>query len=219
MKVNVKKLTLSLALCASLFASAVPAAPFSTAIPAAAQESAAGIIVPDIKPGEAVGAKLNAALLQAAESAPSDSSVTVKLPEGQYILDEALHIYSNTILDARGCTLVSDDSKHNFFILGTNSSYMGVEKYNSSELSSGYSSVKNVKVLGGVWVGSDKNTNTPIRLAHATNVTFEGMTVRGANMSTHQVEAAGINGFYIRNCTFCDFTPLSNMKRYSLMFL
>ena len=157
--------------------------------------------------GEAVSDKLNDALLDAALRADDDNPITVKLPAGVYILDSALHIYSNTILDATGCTLISDDTKHNLFILGTNGSFNGIEKYNSSEHSSGYSSVRNVTVRGGVWVGNDKNTNTPIRLAHATNVTFEGMTVRGANMSTHQVEAAGIDGFYVRGCTFCDFTP------------
>lgn len=168
------------------------------------------IIVPEVRSGEAVSAKLNEALLAAAESASDGNVVTVRLPEGTYILDAALHIYSNTTLDVTGCTLISDDTKHNLFILGTNSSYMGISKYNSSEQSAGYNSVRNVTVRGGVWEGSDKNTNTPIRLAHATNVTFENMTVRGSNMSTHQVEAAGIDGFYVRNCTFCDFTPLSH---------
>ena len=157
--------------------------------------------------GEAVSDKINEALLDAALRADDDNPITVKLPSGVYILDGALHIYSNTILDATGCTLLSDDTKHNLFILGTNGSFNGIEKYNSSEHSSGYSSIRNVTVKGGVWVGNDNNTCTPIRLAHASNITFEGMTVRGANMSTHQVEAAGIDGFYVRGCTFCDFTP------------
>ncbi len=174
-----------------------------------AAESTKSVIVPKIRKGEAVSKKLNEALLSAAETADDDNPVTVRLPEGSYFLDDALHIYSNTILDATGCTLISDENKHNLFILGTNSSHMGISRYNSSEVSKGYNSIRNVTVKGGVWEGNDKNTNTPIRLAHATNVTFENMTVRGAGMSTHQVEAAGIDGFFVRNCTFCDFTPLT----------
>ena len=192
-----------------MMTSTVCGSALSYTLPVYAASTSDSMIVPDVNYGEAISEKLNEALLTAAEMADDDHRVTVRLPEGTYILDGALHIYSNTILDVTGCTLISDENKHNLFILGTNSSYMGIAKYNSSEQSKGYMSVRNVTVRGGVWEGNDKNTNTPIRLAHATNVTFENMTVRGANMSTHQVEAAGIDGFFVRNCTFCDFTPLS----------
>ena len=177
-----------------------------------AYAAAEAIITLDVKNGEVIGEKLNAALLEAAAKADDKNPVTVRVPKGTYILDRTLHIYSNTVLDATGCTIVSDETRHNFFILGTNDSYNGIDKYNSSEYSSGYNSVRNVTVRGGVWVGNDSNTNTPVRLAHAKNISFIGLTLKGSSMSTHQVEAAGIDGFFVRGCTFRDFTPLSNMK-------
>lgn len=209
MKRNIARSVTSLLAAAAIMTAPVGSLSLTASASLFAQVTSQSVIVPDVRPGEAISDKLNEALLSAAEMADDNKTVTVRLPAGTYFLDSALHIYSNTTLDATGCTLISDESKHNLFILGTNSSYMGINRYNSSEQSKGYTSVRNVTVKGGVWEGNDKNTNTPIRLAHATNVTFENMTVRGSNMSTHQVEAAGIDGFYVRNCTFCDFTPLS----------
>lgn len=211
MRKKIGRSILSLMLASAFMISAVCGFSFGD-IKAYAADGSSNTIIVKVLLGDNASDKINAALLTAAEFADDGRIYTVKLPAGKYILNSALHIYSNTTLDVTGCTLVSDENKHNLFILGTNSSYMGINRYNSSERSKGYESVRNVTVRGGVWEGNDKNTNTPIRLAHATNVTFEDMTVRGANMSTHQVEAAGIDGFYVRNCTFCDFTPLSNKK-------
>ena len=167
-----------------------------------------------VKDGAKIGKALNDALLDASKkAAKKKTTVTVKVPKGTYILDQTLHMFSNTTLDVTGCTLKSDKTFHNLLILGTNGRYKGVDDFNSSSKAKGYTSCVNVKIKGGTWIGNNKNKATPFRLAHAKNVTLEGMTIKGGNYACHQVETAAINGLYIRKCTFNDFKPINYLGK------
>ena len=176
-------------------------------------EAASNVIKLNVKDGAKIGKELNKALLDASKKATSKKIYTVKVPKGTYVLDQTLHMYSNTTLDVTGCTLKSDKSFHNLLMLGTNGTYNGVKGYNSSKSAKGYTSCVNVKIKGGTWVGNNKNKATLFRLAHAKNVTLEKMTVKGGNYSSHQVETAAINGLYIKNCTFKDYKPIDYLGK------
>lgn len=153
--------------------------------------------------GEDIAQTLDDALEEARDLATDTAPVTVKVPAGSYVLGDNLHIYSNTILDVTDVTLTCTSSK-NMLISGTNGSYQGQANYNESVACSGYNGFKNIKILGGTWVGSSSNTSTIIRIAHATNVTLDGVTLTGGGCA-HQIEVAAIDGFYVKNCVFKDF--------------
>lgn len=185
--------------------------PLGTIITAQAKSP---VIELDVENGSDIGAVLNYTLYDASQqAAETGTTVTVKVPAGTYTLGQTLHMFSNTTLDVTGCTLKSDNTFHNLLILATNGTYKGINEFNSSSAAKGYTSCENIKIKGGTWVGSNKNNATLFRLAHAKNVTLEGMTITGGNYSSHQVETAAINGLYIRNCTFKDYKPINYLGK------
>ncbi|MBR1664575.1 MAG: right-handed parallel beta-helix repeat-containing protein [Ruminococcus sp.] len=168
-------------------------------------------ITVDVSGGSSIGTQLQSALDEAAEKATAQAPVTVKIPAGEYKLEKSMHIYSNTYLDASGCTIKSDGSLHNLLMIGTTGTYKNIPEYNSSKAVAGYKALGNIRITGGKWIGNDNNEGTFFRLAHATNVTLEKMDISGGNRSKHIVEIAAINGFYVRNCKFHDYQPLRYM--------
>lgn len=159
------------------------------------------------------------ALIEARDMATDEAPVTVVLPKGNYKLSLVLHIYSNTTLDLSGSTLnYAASESRNMLLLGTNNEYKGYSNYNNSEGSSGYNGFKNVTIKNGTFASVDSNTATVMHLAHATNVTLEGLTFTGGGC-THQVEVAAIDGFYVRNCTFKDFGENSKDEKWEALQL
>ncbi len=154
--------------------------------------------------GADIAQALDDALEQARDTATAEAPVTVRVPAGSYTLSSRSRIYSNTILDCTGVTFKYTGATGNMLMLGTNGSYKGQDNYNMSEACKGYGGFENITVRGGVWEGNKSNTGTLIRLAHATNVTLEGVSLVGGGCA-HQIEVAAIDGFYVRNCTFRDF--------------
>ena len=146
--------------------------------------------------GEDIADTLDKALKEAADIATDANPVTVKVPAGSYILSANLHIYSNITLDVTGVTFQSQ-GKHNMLMSGG-------KDYNQTAECSGYNGFKNITIKGGVWNSTSDNTATIIRIAHATNVTLDGVTVSGGGCA-HQIEVAAINGFYVKGCTFKDY--------------
>ncbi|MBQ8527240.1 MAG: right-handed parallel beta-helix repeat-containing protein [Lachnospiraceae bacterium] len=155
--------------------------------------------------GETISGVLDEALEQARDLATDENPITVKVPAGTYKIASNMHIYSNTTLDLQGVTLKADGSgSFNMIMSGTSGSYMGESNYNNSSLCAGYGGFKNITIKGGTFVGKKSNTGTIIRIAHATNVTLDGVTLSGGGCA-HQIEVAAIDGFYVKNCTFKDF--------------
>lgn len=130
----------------------------------------------------------------------------IKIPAGNYTLSDVVHLYSNVTLDMDPQTVITTTagSGYNMFLLGTTGEYMGQANYNESELCAGYGGFKNITIRGGRLVGNNKSRSCLIRMAHATNVTLDGVTFSGG-AGAHQVEVAAIDGFTVKNCTFSDF--------------
>lgn len=164
----------------------------------------------DVVNGEDIAVKLDNALKEARDTATDHAPVTVKVPAGNYKLGHNLHIFSNTKLDlSEGVTLSYTSTTGNMLMSGTNGSYKGYDNYNMSEACKGYNGFKNITVLGGTWIGNKENGSGLIRLAHATNVILEDVTVSGGG-SSHQIEVAAINGLKIKDCIFKDFGKSEN---------
>ncbi|MBE5881004.1 MAG: hypothetical protein E7289_01645 [Lachnospiraceae bacterium] len=155
--------------------------------------------------GTDITTALQAALDQARDnnniSAVSDAITVVKVPAGSYTLSNTLSIYSNTTLDlTAGVTLTSVAESIHMLMIGPSENE---HAYNKSEAVAGYGGYKNITINGGSFVAPASNTFTQMRLAHATNVTLNGVTIAGGT-NDHMVEAAAIDGFYVSGCTFRD---------------
>lgn len=159
-------------------------------------------IVIDAKNGDNITKKINNALLEARDNATDTSPITVVLSKGKYKINNTLHIYSNTILDLNGSTLqYSGKKSHNMILSGTNGVYKGQDDYNSSSLCAKYQGFENIIIRNGIFESIETNTSCIMRIAHATNVTLEKITLSGGGCK-HQAEIAAIDGFYVKDCTF-----------------
>lgn len=148
---------------------------------------------------------LNAALVQARDTATAKKPVTVKVPKGTYKLTSNLRIYSNTTLVLTGVTLkYTGKESHVMLQSGTNGSYKGVDDYNQSKKCAGYKGFENITIKGGTFQSIESNTGSIMRIAHAKNVTLDGITFKAGGCA-HQVEVAAIDGFYVKNCKFMDW--------------
>lgn len=162
-------------------------------------------ITVQVTAGADITETLDDALEEARDMATDSAPVTVVVPKGSYKLTGNLHIYSNTTLDLSGSTLTyAGTESHNMLMLGTNGSYQGEANYNTSAKCSGYGGFKNVTVKNGTFQSIASNDGTIIRMAHATNVTLENLTLSGGGCE-HQIAVVAIDGFYVRNCTFKDY--------------
>lgn len=160
--------------------------------------------------GKDISEALDDALTLARDKATDKKPYTVIVPKGNYKLGSTVHIWSNTTLDlTAGVKFTSIGGTHSILISGTNGKYKGQADYNASKACKGYNGFKNITIKGGTFVSSAKNTSTIIRIAHAKNVTLEGVTVSGGACA-HQIEVAAINGFYVKDCTFKDLKLKKN---------
>lgn len=148
---------------------------------------------------------VNAALVEARDSATSKKQITVKVPKGTYKLTSNLRIFSNTTLDLTGVTLkYTGKESHVMLQSGTNGAYKGASDYNQSKKCAGYKGFENITIKGGTFQSIDSNSGSIMRIAHAKNVTLEGITFKGGGCA-HQVEVAAIDGFYVKDCNFIDW--------------
>lgn len=137
-----------------------------------------------------------------AKSNHSYAVTTIRVPAGEYNLSSCIHIYSNIRLELTGVTLNFTAATGNMLLLGTAASNMDMRE-------AGYGTRKNISVIGGTWVGNNSNVSSLIRMAHASNVLFEGCTFSGGGCS-HQMEVASIDGFTVKNCTFRDMARVTD---------
>lgn len=155
--------------------------------------------------GEDIGPKADLALRMAGLAATDETPYTVTLPKGSYLLGTTLHIFSNTTLDCRGCTITCTMAESgNMILSGTNGAWAGEENYNESAKCGGYHGFRNIHILGGTWIGNSTNSSVIFRMGHATNVSWEGCTLKGCG-GTHQAEVCAMDGFTVTNCTFRDY--------------
>ena len=145
-------------------------------------------------------------LRTALDTSHSGGTLTVNVPEGTYTIDKNIYIYSDTVLNAEGCT---------FNFTGGGTILKGSHKHNGARCtadnpgsnetcsSGGYSQVKNVTVNGGTWdaSGAGRAANTQcIMFRHAENITLNGVTCKGS--TNHMMNISGVNNATITGCTF-----------------
>ncbi len=126
----------------------------------------------------------------------STDSVSITIPEGQYVLSQMLRIYGDTTISMNGVTL----SRLAPYPI-TNGVMMRFGR--NEDQNSGYNGYANVTIVGGTWNGGEVNTSI-FRLGHANNVTFENITFTNVKES-HYVEMAACSNVTIRGCTFSQY--------------
>ena len=120
---------------------------------------------------------------------------TIKLPAGEYDLGGSIGLSPGVKLDLTGVTLKYKKNSGNMV-------YMSQMDQSGNALTR-YGEKGGICVSGGTFIGNSANTSSLIRVAHGTDITFEGCTLSGGGC-THQMEVAAINGFTVKNCIFRD---------------
>ena len=151
-------------------------------------------IVPIVKKGKEISKNTNAALKEAARLGKKGKIYTVKLPKGTYYISESLKIWSNTTLDATGCTIKT--KKTGFNMVATGSS-------EDNRKATGYKRYTNISIKGGTWVNNKKNKSSSIRLCRGSNITLKNIDMSHGS-EKHMVEMAAVDGVKIINCKFHD---------------
>ncbi len=121
-------------------------------------------------------------------------NLTVHIPNGTYLLEHELRIYSNTTIVAsagaklmknhqRGALLANDMSKDN----------------------GGYTTSENITIDGGIWdsskiAGYNKGTES-FRFIHAANITIKNAIIRNVPDKSHLITLAGVKNGTIESCT------------------
>jgi parallel beta-helix repeat protein len=152
-----------------------------------------------------VGRQINNAIDYAWSLSQTNGSVyTITVPAGSYSLERTIHVYGNIRLDLTGVTLtytasamsdVSGNAYGNMLMFGDS------EINKNPAIMSGFGTYSNITVVGGTFSGMSTNTSSLVRMAHCSNVTFEGCTFDGGGCA-HQVEVCAIDGFTMKNCVF-----------------
>lgn len=168
----------------------------------------------DVKSGQDITDTVNQALQSATAGATESNPSRVVIPAGDYSITAALHIYSNTVLEATGATIrynISGKSVDNMILSGDTT-------YIATSSCKGYDGFRNIAIVGGTWIGNDSNKASLVKMMHASNVTFVGATFVGGG-GDHQVEVAGIQNLLVSGCTFKDFKWKNDgHKREALQF-
>ncbi|MBS6559709.1 MAG: right-handed parallel beta-helix repeat-containing protein [Clostridiales bacterium] len=120
--------------------------------------------------------------------------LTVKIPAGNYFLDQTLYVYSNT-------TVIADENA--IFTLDPEKKIM-LSSYNYKYDKGGYEHIKNVEINGGQWDGSGASGEM-IRFIHGQNITIRNVTVRNVSGGAHELTFAGVKNGLIENCHLGDY--------------
>lgn len=134
------------------------------------------------------------ALDEARDNATDNTTYYVKVEGGIYEIDTAIRIYSNTTLDVTGVELVKSN-KTNILRVGA---------YNLYSDDNGYMGYyyKNVAIIGGIFNGN-YYSGTIIKVGHCKNFSMKKCILQN-DYNGHEMEVAGVDGFYIDNCVFKD---------------
>ena len=124
--------------------------------------------------------------LNAAEDYEGTTEITVE--PGTYTLSYGLDIYSNTTLHLEGVTLVRNRDINMLHVGG----YENVSGYYWHD----------IKVTGGTF-DQNQGTTVCIKAGHASNLTFEGVTLKNS-IDAHLLEVAAVENLNVISCTFSD---------------
>lgn len=131
-------------------------------------------------------------LNKAHKYATDDNPYVIKVAPGSYTISRTLRLYSNTTLWLEGVSLrLKPTAASNMIRIGDT----------PTDDATGYY-YRNIKVVGGD-LDNTAHSNTCIKIAHAKNVSFEGVVVHNAR-NGHLMEVAGVAGLTINGCEFRD---------------
>lgn len=147
---------------------------------------------------------INYALREAKTEASSKLQYKVVVPEGYYLMDNTLVIYSNTYLYCEGATFIKiKDAK------ASTSIRTSMEKNDG-----GYDQSSNIIVQGGTWDSSNyqsqyKDNFSVIKISHTNNLLLKNMVVKYTR-NGHHLEMAAVKNATIEGCTFRDWVKDAN---------
>lgn len=123
------------------------------------------------------------------KNASVSNRLTISVPEGRYIITKSVQLSSFTTLDLTGSTLLLKNDTSNMFRTPKNNP--------------GYSGCDGFALKGGT-LGYSNDVGTEsclIRIAHAANISFDGVTIRSSYLS-HLLEIAASSNVTVTNCEF-----------------
>lgn len=145
--------------------------------------------------GSDIKSALSSAITAANKSATASAIWTVKVPAGSYKLSGSVRLKSNVKLELTGATIkYTASGSYLFFTTGVNG---------------GYTDFQNITIKGGTLQGSASSVNTMVHIAHATNVTLDGVTFTDC-AACHELEVAGIKNLTVQNCKFRNLTAVKS---------
>ena len=129
------------------------------------------------------------ALYAAREQADAAHPYEIHVAAGEYSLDRAFHIFSNT-------SIIADENAHFQLDYADNMLKVGTT---GNDPASGYY-YENITVSGGEW-DANHYTTTMFKFVHAKNCTLENVKAHDI-YNAHFVEVAGVDGFTVAGCSF-----------------
>ena len=120
-------------------------------------------------------------------------NLTVRIPNGTYLLESELRIYSNTTIIASAGAKLMKNHQRGALLANDMSNDKG-----------GYTTTENITINGGIWDSSkissyNKGTES-FRFIHASNVTIKNATIRNVPDKSHLITLAGVKNGTIENC-------------------
>ncbi|MDF2800975.1 MAG: Parallel beta-helix repeat [Anaerocolumna sp.] len=121
-------------------------------------------------------------------------NLIVIIPEGEYLLNKEMRIYSNTSIQADKNAKLLKNHQRGAMIANDLSNDKG-----------GYATTENITISGGIWDSSriaelNKGTES-LRFIHTTNVTIKNATICNVPDGSHMITLAGVANGTIKNCT------------------
>lgn len=132
------------------------------------------------------------ALDAARDNEDKNTILCVKVEPGEYELNKALRIFSNTTLSLYGVKInKAAGASGNMLRIGSEDSVnKGVTGYY----------YENISIEGGVF-DACLSSRTMIKAAHAKNFSMTDVTLKNLT-NAHIMEVAGVDGFTLKNCAF-----------------
>lgn len=138
----------------------------------------------------------------------SNEIYTVKIPKGNYDLEDAIEVYSNTIVDF-GNSKMTKTGHIVMLKIGVIPGYdFDSKKYTTYY--NGYDCVQNVTVMNGTFDGNNDAFSTSstedekslVKFSHAQNITMQNITLQNTKNVHHQLTFAASKNVKIDKCSF-----------------
>lgn len=136
-----------------------------------------------------------------------NTTTTVTIPKGTYIISDTLTIFSNTtlILDKDAVIKCSSSMPSGgAMLLAVHLTASGtICPMDSTCKHGGYTQIQNVTIQGGTWNRNDMNgsgDNQIISLRHGKNITIKNTTV--GNCTNHMINLSGVDTAVVENVIF-----------------